>query len=114
MDNEEGAIWGEEVGAETKAMLEFLGSGISEPIDSSRSQKNLKQSRLMSLSGLEWLAHQLVRDIVNISVDMGEDIILAKDMPEWEKAVELDDINCWQALLDCDNEDKIVAQRREK
>ena len=106
-------IWGEEGGAETKAMLEFLGSGISEPIGSSRSQKNLKQSRLMSLSGLEWLAHQLVREIVNISVEIGEDIIVAKDMPEWEKAVELEDIICWQALMDFDTEDKIVAKRRE-
>ena len=102
------------MGAETKAMLEFLGSGISEPIGSSRSQKNLKQSRLMSLSGLEWLAHQLVREIVNISVEIGEDIIVAKDMPEWEKAVELEDIICWQALMDFDTEDKIVAKRREK
>ena len=51
---------------------------------------------------------------MNISVDMGEDLILAKDMPEWEKAVELEDIICLQALLDFDIEDKIVAKRREK
>ena len=45
---------------------------------------------------------------------MGEDIILAKDMPEWEKAVWLEDIICWQALLNFDSEYKIVTKRREK
>ena len=31
MDNVEGAVWGEEVGQENEAKLEFSGSGVAKP-----------------------------------------------------------------------------------
>ena len=87
LDNEQGAVWGEEVGTETKAILEFLGSGISEPKNSNRSQKSLKQSRLVTLGGVEWLAHQLLRELASESVDIGELIVdvspLARKKSTW-------------------------------
>ena len=107
-------MWGEEVGTKTNAILEFLGSGNSEPKNSSRGQKSLKQSRLVSLCGVEWLAHQLLREVANQSVEIGEAIIAAKVMPEWEKAVEEDEKESWEALEGFDKQDKLEADKMRK
>ena len=100
------------MGTETKAILEFLGSGMSEPKNSlkksNRSKKNLKQSRLVTLCGVEWLAHQLLRELASESVDIGS------GMPEWDKTVEVEENESWEALKEFDKQVKLEAEKRRK
>ena len=112
IENEQGDIWGEEVGVEILAKQEFLRSGVSEPKNIAK--KNLKQLRLVTLSGTEWFIHQLLKEISGSSVEIGEDIILGQNMPEWDKASEDDELLNWKALLEVDEQDKIASKKREK
>ena len=108
MESDQGDIWGEEVGPESQAKLEFLGSGVSKP------KKNWTQQRLVTLSGTEWFIHQLIKEVSGNSVEIGEDIVLAKNMPEWNKVCEDEELLNWKALQECDEKDKLASKKREK
>ena len=114
IENEDGAVWGEEVGPEVKAKLDFLSLGVLEPLKSDRTSKTWKQSKLQTISGVEWLIHQLVREVVIQSVEIGEDLIIAKIMPEWEDLIQDEELSGLEALLEYDREDKLQAERESK
>ena len=69
---------------------------------------------MVTLGGVEWLAHQLLRELASESVDIGELIVAAKAMPEWDKAVEVEENESWEALKEVDKQDKLEAEKRRK
>ena len=74
VENVEGVVWGEAVENEAKKINNFL---------SSQSEKQIEktvQSKLMVLTGTSWMAHLLLKELVNNSVELGMDM---EDMKEW-------------------------------
>ena len=60
------------------------------------------------------MAHHLLRELASESVDIGELIVAAKAMPEWDKAVEVEEKESWEALKEFDKQDKLEAEKRRK
>ena len=81
LDNTDGEVWGEAVGPEVVAINKFLTSTLPS-ITSSGQQK---QVRLRVITGLEWMALEIVRSLVHEAVRTSENVKEICNWPEWEK-----------------------------
>ena len=81
IENDEGIVWGEPVGDEVVKREEFLKSG--REVLSGQSQ----QQKLKVLTGAEWMAHNLVMEIVRVATQVVFDTCLMAEWDEWSEVV---------------------------
>ena len=74
VENVEGVVWGEAVENEAKKINNFLSS------QSEKQTDKTVQSKLMVLTGTSWMAHLLVKELINNSVELAMDM---EDIKEW-------------------------------
>ena len=102
VENEEGDVWGESVGEDHNAKQMFLYSVSKEPAPT-------KQSRIMTITGIEWLALQLVRQVAMEATELAEDMVAMQDWPDWDtmgaKWGENEGRDLWETLDLLDRED---------
>ena len=101
---EEGRVWGESVGFEEKGIQEFLKSGREEG-------GPCKQRPLGVLTGVEWLAYQVVRDMISEAAEIGEAMEGMSKVEEWEEMTEL---SLWKALDNLDNTEDVEVRTNTK
>ena len=73
----EGRVWGESLTVQQQAIDEFLAAGRGDQMPLAT------QSRLQVLSGMSWVAHQLVKEVANVAVDNAWECNLAATWEVW-------------------------------
>ena len=79
IENEEGLVWGETVGEVEIKREAFLRSG-REPTSGQPQQQKLKV-----LTGVKWMAHNLVMEIVGVATQVVLDTSLMAEWEEWSE-----------------------------
>ena len=79
IENEEGVVWGEPVGEGVIMREEFLKSGRE------ATSGQLQQQKIKVLTGVEWMAHKLVMEIVGLATQVVLDTCLMAEWDEWSE-----------------------------
>ena len=83
LEDAEGHVWGEPIQAEDERREEFLRGD-----DNRQPKKTNKQTKLMVMAGLEWWAHEVVKDMVVSAAVVAQDMELMAGWEEWSGEVE--------------------------